>query len=100
MTHKTGRVAPRSEERESADVLPAGLNVVLALLCIGLFASRWIAVPFLLYAGLMNAGQIAEIDGGLLRVYLILLATAIVVVALRAVRHARSSASSSIRRSK
>jgi hypothetical protein len=59
----------------------------MAVLWILLFAGRWIAVPFLEYAGVVTQQQMAALDQGiLLRLYLVLFCITILVIALRAVR--------------
>lgn len=73
-----------------ADVLPPTGNQVLAALWIVLFAGRWIAVPFLQAAGLVDPAQLTVWDEGpLLRCYTVLFVITMVVVALRAVRRSQ-----------
>ena len=81
--------SPRSGEDKTPDVLPPAGNALMALLWILLFGGRWIGVPLLQAAGLVNAEQIALLDELVLgRVYLLLLAVTLIVLALRAVRRA------------
>ena len=84
------------EEAEDAlpDVAPPVVIQTLTILWIVLFGGRWIGVSLLQWNGIISPEQVAAFDGGLLtRLYLILLAFTILIVALRFAR--RFSAPSS-----
>lgn len=69
------------------DVLPAPALEGLAALWILLFAGRWIGVTFLLAARVLVPEQVAILDDSVFKiVYLLLLVTTLIVVALRALR--------------
>jgi len=76
---------------QTADVLPPNANTLLGICWVTLFAGRWLLAPMLIAAGLLSATQIADLDDGILvRIYTLLLAATILVVALRAVRRAQT----------
>ena len=73
---------------EASDgVLPPEVDQLLGLAWILLFAGRWIAVQFLLAARILSSTAAADLDDRVLtRLYLVLLAVTVIVVALRAMR--------------
>lgn len=80
--------------RKSQDVVPPIVSRALGISWIALFAGRWIVVQLLLAYGVFSASIVADLDDRVLqRVYLVLLAFTIMVVALRAVRASRLGAS-------
>ncbi len=80
-----------STAAHTADVLPPNANTLLGLCWVLLFAGRWLLAPVLIATGLLSATQIADLDDGILvRIYTLLLAATILVVALRAVRRAQT----------
>ena len=82
------------ETDDSPDVAPPIVIQTLTLLWIVLFGGRWIAVSLLQWNGFLSPEQVAAFDSGVLsRLYLILLALTILIVALRVTR--RYSAPSS-----
>ena len=82
------------ETDDSPDVAPPVVIQTLTILWIVLFGGRWIGVSLLQWNGIISPEQVAAFDGGLLtRLYLILLAFTILIVALRFAR--RFSAPSS-----
>ena len=84
------------EENDSLDVAPPLVIQTLTLLWIALFGGRWIVVSLLQWNGFLSPEQTAAFDAEILsRVYLILLALTILIVALRwARRYSASSADS------
>jgi hypothetical protein len=72
---------------EGKDVLSPGLNRLLGLAWVVLFGGRWICVPFLLAAGVLNTSAVADLDDRfLLYCYTLLLTASILVLVLRAMR--------------
>ena len=75
------------EKNDAPDVAPPVVIQTLTLLWIALFGGRWIAVSLLQWNGILLPEQVAAFDSGILsRLYLILLALTILIVALRFAR--------------
>lgn len=73
----------------SKDVVPRLLNQILGAAWIALFSGRWICIPLLLAFRLIPSSLVADLDDSVLfRLYLILVAITILVVALRLLRRA------------
>ena len=83
------------ETDDSPDVAPPIMIQTLSLSWIALFGGRWIVVSLLQWNGILTPEQVAAFDGGILsRVYLILLALTILIVALRMARRYSAPSSS------
>ena len=78
---------PENEINASPDVASPVVIQTLSLLWIALFGGHWIVVSLLQWNSMVSPEQVAAFDADILsRVYLILLALTILVVALRVAR--------------
>lgn len=87
---------PDPETEASPDVLPPLANLAMAALWLLLFGGRWIGGNLLLATGALTPAQLAVWDETLLlRIYLVLFAITVLVLALRFVRRGQATASHS-----
>ena len=74
-------------ENEISDVVPPTVRQIIAWLWIALFGGRWIVISLLQWNGILTPEQTAALDENVLsRLYVVLLALTLLILALRLLR--------------